>query len=255
MQPTSQRPYLALFVVLAALGFVADQASKYGIFTYLYTEELRPDPPHINVVTGVFRLEASHTHVRPDWTLTVHRDPGGPLSFLRTISGECLPHVNRGALFGIGNSADGGGMNHVFALISIVAAIFILIWAARPPVAQDWLMSMALGLILGGTLGNLYDRLVFSGVRDFLHWYYWYDWPVFNIADCCLVCGAAVLMVHSFFVADKTTEPAANESGTPGTSVVVAESAFTDKPYPSSQTGMTPAAPVSVQATSPTDGT
>src|SRR3954471_8071914 len=97
MKMTSQRPYLTLFVVLALLGFLTDQASKYSIFTYLYTEELCADPPHITLVSGVFRLEASHTHGGPDWQFTLHRDPGGPLSFLRTLSGECLPHVNRGA--------------------------------------------------------------------------------------------------------------------------------------------------------------
>ena len=47
----------------------------------------------------------------------------------------------------------------------------------------------ALGLILGGTLGNLYDRVVYDGVRDFIDWHYHdLEWPVFNIADCCLVC-------------------------------------------------------------------
>jgi signal peptidase II len=52
-------------------------------------------------------------------------------------------------------------------------------------------------LILAGTLGNLYDRLVFDGVRDFLH-FYLIDWPVFNIADCCLVCGAFLLLAQAF---------------------------------------------------------
>jgi signal peptidase II len=50
---------------------------------------------------------------------------------------------------------------------------------------------------LAGTLGNLYDRLVFGGVRDFLH-FYWFQWPVFNVADCCLVCGAGLLLIQAF---------------------------------------------------------
>jgi lipoprotein signal peptidase len=53
-------------------------------------------------------------------------------------------------------------------------------------------------LILAGTLGNFYDRIVFNGVRDFLHWNYLFDWPVFNIADCCLVCGAGLLLLQAF---------------------------------------------------------
>ena len=47
-------------------------------------------------------------------------------------------------------------------------------------------------------LGNLFDRIVFHGVRDFLY-FYWFEWPVFNIADCLLVCGAAVLLLQAFF--------------------------------------------------------
>jgi lipoprotein signal peptidase len=93
----------------------------------------------------------------------------------------------------------------------VLAASFILVWALRPMVAQDRFLSVALGLILGGTLGNLYDRMIFGGVRDFLHCYYGtHVWPDFNIADCCLVCGAGVLLVHSFFIADKKDEPATN---------------------------------------------
>jgi lipoprotein signal peptidase len=55
-----------------------------------------------------------------------------------------------------------------------------------------------LGLILAGTLGNLYDRILFNGVRDFFHWDYLYNWPVFNVADCCLVVGAGLLLVQAF---------------------------------------------------------
>ncbi len=59
-------------------------------------------------------------------------------------------------------------------------------------------MCIALGLILAGTLGNLYDRVVFGGVRNFLYWFYLVDWPVFNFADCCLVCGAGLLLLQAF---------------------------------------------------------
>ncbi len=40
--------------------------------------------------------------------------------------------------------------------------------------------------------------MVFHGVRDFLHWNYLFDWPVFNLADCCLVCGAGLLLLQAF---------------------------------------------------------
>jgi lipoprotein signal peptidase len=60
---------------------------------------------------------------------------------------------------------------------------------------------------LAGTLGNLYDRVVFSGVRDFLHWNYLFDWPVFNCADCCLVSGACLLLIQAFGTQPKPADP------------------------------------------------
>jgi signal peptidase II len=209
MNAASQRPHLWLVGLMALVGLAADQASKYVVFAKLYSGDHRQE-----IFSGYFDLRVLYTS-KPD--------PGDqPLSFLRTISADHLPHVNRGALFGIGNAEDGSeGWNTFFACISVAAAIFIVFWVRRPSVAQDRFLCLALGLILAGTLGNLYDRVVFGGVRDFLHCYYTYQvdgvareriWPDFNIADCCLVCGACTLLVHSFFVSEKTTEPAKAEA-------------------------------------------
>src|SRR5207244_9224832 len=85
--------------------------------------------------------------------------------------------------------------NGLFALISVLAAVAIAYWSTRPTATRDASLCAALGLILGGTLGNLYDRLIFGGVRDFLYFHY-IEWPVFNIADCCLVCGAFLLLAQ-----------------------------------------------------------
>ena len=60
-------------------------------------------------------------------------------------------------------------------------------------------------LILAGTVGNLFDRVVFGGVRDFLY-FYLIEWPVFNVADCCLVIGAGMLLVQAIF--GKKADPA-----------------------------------------------
>ena len=123
-----------------------------------------------------------------------------------------MPRVNKGALFGIGNEREGGA-NALFAGVSIFAGLAIISWSFYRATASDRLLCSALGLILAGTIGNLYDRLVFGGVRDFLHWYKLYDWPVFNIADCCLVCGAFLLLAHAFLTHPATTtERTATES-------------------------------------------
>lgn len=213
MLNTTERPYLRMFAALALIGLVTDQASKYIVFANVQPPDERSMRGVVPVIPGLFNLETRYEF---------DGDPGDqPLSFLRTISSNRLPQVNRGALFGIGN--DGSGLNGMFLLVSCLAATFIIYWTSRPEVAQDRLLCIALGLILGGTLGNLYDRIVFGGVRDFLHWYIVYDehvhvWPDFNIADCCLVSGAGVLLLHAYFVVepepDQTSKPAvASETG------------------------------------------
>src|SRR5207244_2218205 len=82
--------------------------------------------------------------------------------------------------------------------VSLLAVLAITYWSTRKSTASDWYLCAALGLILAGTLGNLYDRLVFNGVRDFLY-FHWFEFPVFNVADSCLVCGAFLLMIQAFW--------------------------------------------------------
>lgn len=184
------RSYRWLFLTLALVGFCADLGSKYGIFAALYNEGRGGK---WTLIPGAFHLVAEYQfHLREtgtDWRAR-----------LRTISGEVQPRVNHGALFGLGNrrEADGPDANPLFAVISIVAAVAITFWANRPATIRDRWLCAALGLILGGTLGNLYDRLLFHGVRDFLWWDYIVNWPVFNLADCCLVCGAGLLLLQAF---------------------------------------------------------
>ena len=58
--------------------------------------------------------------------------------------------------------------NTGFAIVSLVAAVVIIFWGSHRSTATDRSLCIALGLILGGTLGNLYDRVLFGGVRDLL---------------------------------------------------------------------------------------
>jgi lipoprotein signal peptidase len=86
----------------------------------------------------------------------------------------------------------------LFASVCFLAAGAITFWITRPGSGQDRWLCVALGLICAGTIGNFYDRVVFGGVRDFLH-FYAIRWPVFNIADCCLVVGAGILLIQAVF--------------------------------------------------------
>ena len=129
--------------------------------------------------------------------------------------------VNPGALFGLG-----AGWGSLFATLSVFAAAAIFMWLYKFRAIESWWLVIALGCILGGILGNLYDRLGLwdpppempiwsSGVRDWILLQYSaaYVWPNFNIADSLLVCGASMLAIHSFWLTpppspDAQSEPA-----------------------------------------------
>jgi signal peptidase II len=92
---------------------------------------------------------------------------------------------NTGAAFSIFN-----GRADILGIVSIFGALLILfysfVFARRMPFPETRLNKTALGLMLGGTIGNMIDRLAFGRVTDF------FDvgpWPVFNIADSCMVVG------------------------------------------------------------------
>jgi lipoprotein signal peptidase len=188
----AERSYRKLFWGLAAVGLVLDQATKYGVFRWLYDGTEHSERA---VVPGVFDLMASFT-----------KEEGSGV--LRTWSAPHLPQVNHGALFGF-LSEHVGLANVLFAVISLAAAVAITWWSARPTARRELGLSAALGLILAGTLGNLFDRLVFGGVRDFMHLHYQsFDWPVFNVADCCLVIGAFLLLGQAFFGKSAARSPA-----------------------------------------------
>jgi signal peptidase II len=187
MKPVSQRSYAPVLWGLALAGVLIDQATKYGVFRWLYNEERRQG--EYEVVPGAFKFLAQFTDQ--------HEPRDQLLAPLRTFSGELLPKVNHGALFGLGGEHTHIA-NSLFAAVSIIAAIAIVYWSRRRSTSSDPALCVALGLILAGTLGNLYDRIVFHGVRDFLY-FYWIEWPVFNVADCCLVCGAGLLLAQAFW--------------------------------------------------------
>jgi len=112
---------------------------------------------------------------------------------------------NLGALFGIGQ-----GKVWLFAALSSVALVAIPTWLFWFRAARDRWITFALGCVMAGVLGNLFDRLGLSGetlggsvyaVRDWILWQVndrW-RWPNFNIADSLLVIGASLMVLHSFW--------------------------------------------------------
>jgi signal peptidase II len=107
---------------------------------------------------------------------------------------------NPGVAFGL--FADSTGPLRTFILIGLSAAVLIIITmvllkATRPDERRNWLLRVALALVLGGAIGNLYDRIVRNTVTDFvqLHAGTSYYFPDFNVADSCISIGAALLIV------------------------------------------------------------
>lgn len=103
---------------------------------------------------------------------------------------------NTGAAFSFLSDA-GGWQRWFFAALALVVSAALLVWLYRLPRVSRWL-PVALVLILGGALGNLYDRLMYGYVIDFIQIYYqqWY-WPAFNLADCAITAGAVMLIIDA----------------------------------------------------------
>lgn len=83
-----------------------------------------------------------------------------------------------------------------FSLIAMVV-VSILLWRQSRPLTMT---GIALSLILGGAVGNVWDRITAGRVVDFLDFYYQqYHWPVFNLADSAIVVGASLLVLEIIF--------------------------------------------------------
>ena len=109
---------------------------------------------------------------------------------------------NYGAAFSFLHDA-GGWQRWFFAGIALVVSGGILFWLKTLP-ANARFLACALVLVLGGALGNLYDRMMLGYVVDFIHVHYgtWH-FPAFNIADCGISVGAAMLIFDSLFLEKK----------------------------------------------------
>ena len=188
---------IVLFFIVAGIGLFSDLATKHRAFESLGMpgEYRRFEEPELHAVCwiweGVFGIQTS---------------------------------LNEGALFGMGQ-----GRSNVFAGLSLLALTGIVVWVFHSARKSRFLV-ITLGLITAGILGNLYDRLGWHNllwnytndlhvagepvyaVRDWIlvmigSW----PWPNFNIADSMLVCGAAMLVLHSFLMSEET-EPAPESS-------------------------------------------
>jgi signal peptidase II len=112
---------------------------------------------------------------------------------------------NFGAAFSFLNN-EGGWQRWGFTVFAAIVSLVILVWIARLSTQQK-LEGVALALILGGALGNLYDRVTLGYVVDFLdfHWSGWH-FPAFNIADSGICLGAFILILEGVFKRPSTDD-------------------------------------------------
>lgn len=119
---------------------------------------------------------------------------GQPVSIFPSLNLTLM--YNRGAAFSFLSSAD-GWQRWLFAGIAIVVSMIIIGWLRKLDTSARW-QAAALALILGGALGNLWDRLVLGHVVDFIDVYYGQShWPAFNIADSAISVGAVMLVIDA----------------------------------------------------------
>lgn len=109
---------------------------------------------------------------------------------------------NYGAAFSF--LSDSGGWQRWFFTVIALVVSGVIIWWLRQSTREQVLLPVAFSLILGGALGNVYDRLIYGYVIDFIDVYYQqWSWPAFNIADSAICLGAILLIVDMF----KNKEP------------------------------------------------
>jgi signal peptidase II len=109
---------------------------------------------------------------------------------------------NRGAVFGLGSNFTTPYLSWMLSLLSIVSLIVILVYFLRVNVSHPRLHT-GLALVLGGAMGNLFDRLTAGYVVDFLdaHWF-GHHWPTFNVADFSICVGVGLLLLSMSAKAD-----------------------------------------------------
>lgn len=155
----ANRKYL-VFSVFMALSLVLDQWTKALARTHL--KSLSPLNPKV-VVDGFFNLRYSE---------------------------------NPGVAFGMLQEVPGG---RLWLTLLAVLAFVLVIFYLRSTESSATRMHVALGLVGGGALGNVLDRMMYGKVTDFIVWHYkHHEWPAFNIADAALCVGVGLMILDMF---------------------------------------------------------
>lgn len=109
---------------------------------------------------------------------------------------------NYGAAWGL----MAGKQVFLIALSIVFMAIFIFYYIKEPK--KTWLLNVTFGFLFAGCLGNLYDRMVFGYVRDFIQFDFWQSFPIFNFADVALFVGVVMFIIYLiiYFIKNRKKE-------------------------------------------------
>lgn len=128
---------------------------------------------------------------------------GQPVRILPVLDFTLLH--NRGAAFSFLSTA-GGWQRWAFTGIAITISLVLLAWVLQLKRNERWL-AVALTLIMGGALGNLYDRLSLGYVVDFIHFHWNHQYfPAFNIADTAITVGAGMMIIDAIWLQKRRTQ-------------------------------------------------
>lgn len=175
-----------IFLVVAFVSLVADQATKYWARAELpvagYHASLPCDVPDDIVARKCAGTPVTVIDGYWDWRLS----------------------FNPGSAFGLFNSQAGA---RVFLSIVGILAVIGMLWMLRKAREDQRALVWALGLVAGGAVGNLIDRIYFGVVTDFVLWRYQdKEWPVFNVADVALVIGVMLMFVDIYYESKREKE-------------------------------------------------
>ena len=116
---------------------------------------------------------------------------------------------NRGAAFGMFSGSTGAWHNFLLVGLSLAVLVFVGGMLVRPNQARGWILRIGLGLIMGGALGNVYDRISTGTVTDFLDFYLGtHEFPSFNVADSAISTGAGLLLLDMWRSRERKPAPA-----------------------------------------------
>jgi signal peptidase II len=140
--------------------------------------------------------EAPMTEFLP-WLVTMGQEQMGAFRVEMTSFFDRVRAWNTGVSFSLISSAH-AVMPSVLSGVGVVMALIFFVWMMM---TRSLITALPLALIIAGALSNVWDRLRFGAVADFLYFHIGkYGWPAFNIADSCIVAGVAFLAFDSLFL-------------------------------------------------------